>query len=215
MLKTFAATLLIAATAACAAHAATVHPSSYDMRNGASLDRFSFWDDSYSGQGNTKVDNSRLRGGLGDLTDGTIATENWSDVEGRSGPYVGWSSRVQAIAFNFDKAYRFDSATFHFDGNGGGGGAGAPLRIRINGDWQRVSGAGSDPFAFTFDLTGVSETDTLFVRILRPRNVEWTFLSEVTFDGDIAPIPLPASGLMLLAGMGGLAAWKRRAKKRD
>lgn len=214
MLKTFAVSLLIAATAAGAAHAATVHPTSYTMLNGDSLNRSHFWDDSYSGRGNTQADNSRLRGGLGDLTDGIIATQNWSDVEGITGPYVGWSNRVQTIAFTFDQAYDFNSATFHFDGSGGGSGAGAPQRIRINGERQRVLGGGADPFAFTFDLSGASATDTLLVRIVRPRDVDWTFLSEVTFDAEIAPVPLPASGLMLIAGMGGLALMRRRSKKR-
>lgn len=214
MLKTFAATLLIAATAAAAAHAATVHPTSYNMRNGDTLERTSFWDDSYSGRGNTQADNSRLRGGLGDLTDGIIATQNWSDVEGLSGPYVGWSNRVQTITFRFDQSYGFNSATFHFDGSGGGSGAGAPQAVRINGDVQRVTGAGVDPFAFTFDLSQLAATDTLRVRIVRPRDVAWTFLSEVTFDAEIAPVPLPASGLMLIAGLGGLTLMRRRAKKR-
>jgi hypothetical protein len=215
MFKTLAASLLISATVAVSAHAATVHPTSYVIQNGDSNGSVSFWDDSYTGRGDNTVDGARLRRGLGDLTDGIIATQNWDEVEGTGGPYVGWSSRANNLRFNFDQAYDFTSATFHFDGSGGGDGVGGPRRIRINGIWENVPAAGADPFAFTFDFMRMPATDTLFVRIVRGREFDWTLLSEVTFDANLAPVPLPASGLMLLAGLGGIAALRRRGKKRD
>ena len=213
MFKTLAASLLISATVAVAAQAATVHPTSYNMLNGDTNGDVSFWDDSYTGRGNTEADRSRLRRGLGDLTDGIIATQNWDEVEGDGGPYVGWSSRAKNITFLFDKDYAFTSATFHFDGSGGGDGAGGPTRIRVNGVWETIPTAGSDPFAYTFDFMRMADTDRISVRIVRGRDTDWTLLSEVTFKADIAVVPLPASGLLLLAGLGGMAVLPRRAKK--
>ena len=210
MIKSILAALALTAASATAAHSATLTPESYNMRNGDS-GTFSYWDDTYSGAGNTQEDSARLRRGLGDLTDGIIAADNWNAVEGSgAGPYVGWTDRRHRIVFNFDQIYKFTSATFHFDSNGGGGGVNAPRVIRINSERERVSAPGSDPFAFTFDLTGAEATDRLVVRIIRARNSQWTFLSEVTFEGDIPAVPLPASGVLLLLGLGGLYAFRGR-----
>lgn len=214
MLKIFATSFVIAATAACAVQAATVHPTSYYMNNGAS-GSFNYWDDSYTGSGNNRRDGAFLSGGLGDLTDGVIATQNWNRVEGPRGPvgpYVGWVNTNPSIVFRFDTAQKFNTVTFHFDSNGGGGGVGAPSSVTINGQTQRVVAPGRDPFAYTFDLVGTDAFDILSVTI--NRGASWVFLSEVTFDAQISPVPLPASGLMLMAGMGGMALMRRRSKKR-
>lgn len=200
-------------TFATAAQAATVDPVSYTMRNG-DTGTFSYWDDSYSGRGNTQRDNARLRRGLGDLTDGIVATGNWNSVEGpNGGPYVGWTNRTQRIVFNFGEVIDFTSATFHFDSNGGGGGVNAPRRVIINGQRERVIAPGTDPFAFTFDLSGLDATDRLDVRIRRARSSQWTFLSEVTFDAAMPAVPLPASGMMLLGAIAGIGALRLRKKK--
>ena len=204
---TLAALLAFTLSFATAAEAATVTPTSYNMRNGD----LGFWDDSYSGRGNPERDNSRLRRGLGDLTDGIIATENWNVVEGaEDGPYVGWTNRTQRIVFRFDAIHFFRSATFHFDSSGGGSGANAPRRVIINGQRERVIAPGADPFAFTFDLSEVDPTDRLVIRIRRARSSELTFLSEVTFDAYIPPVPIPASGMMLLGAIAGFGLIRRR-----
>ncbi len=39
---------------------------------------------------------------------------------------------------------------------------------------------------------------------------ERVFIDNIVLTGDLAAVPLPASGLMLLGAMGGLAAWRRR-----
>ena len=214
MRNTLATIFVVAFTFATATQAATVHPTSYNMRNG-DTGSFSYWDDSYSGRGNTEQDNARLRRGLGDLTDGVVATGNWNAVEGpEGGPYVGWTNRTQRIVFKFDEARDFNSATFYFDSNGGSGGVNAPRRVIINGQRERVIAPGADPFAFTFDLSDIDTTDKLVVRIRRARSSEWTFLSEVTFDADLTSVPLPASGLMLLGAMAGFGAIGMRKKKR-
>ncbi|ELS46311.1 hypothetical protein C789_3912 [Microcystis aeruginosa FACHB-905 = DIANCHI905] len=50
-----------------------------------------YWDKKYNGTGNTSVNYVPLCGGVGDLTDGIIPTQNWNDVEVADGTglYVG------------------------------------------------------------------------------------------------------------------------------
>lgn len=214
MKNLFAAACAIVLFSAAASNAATIQPSSYNMRNGDS-GTFHYWDDSYSGRGDNTLDSARLRRGLGDLTDGVIATENWSKVEGLAGgPYVGWRDRTQRIVFKFDRAYYFSSATFHFDSNGGGGGVNAPRKVIVNGQKESVVAPGADPFAFTFDMEDFEATDRLVVRIRRARTSSWTFLSEVTFDGDVPAVPLPASGLLLLCAVSGMGVFSRKKNRK-
>ena len=55
-----------------------IFATSYEMPNGggdASGGTYNYWDGSYSGSGSTTTDAAALSGGLGDLTDGIIATE--------------------------------------------------------------------------------------------------------------------------------------------
>ncbi|MGP6085573.1 VPLPA-CTERM sorting domain-containing protein [Antarctobacter jejuensis] len=201
---------------AMAANAATVTPVSYDMPNGNS-GSYNYWDDTYTGTGNRTVDGAALSGGTGQLTDGVIATANWYSVEsprGPNGPYVGWSTALPqttnpVITFRFDKAYDFNSITFHFDDANGGGGVSAPRAVDVNGLGFGVADpAGSAPFAFTGSLAALGATDELTVQIFH--RTSWLFLSEVTFDAEVSAVPLPASGLLLLGAFGGLAAWRRK-----
>lgn len=196
-----------------AASAATVSPSSYDMRNGNS-GTFNYWDDSYSGAGDNTVNGEALYGGLGDLTDGVVATQNWHHVEGPrgpNGPYVGWVHVDPTIIFRFDSSQSFNSMTFHFDDANGYGGVSQPDAVSINGITKTIpSNAGSAPFSFTFDLDGVS-TDTLTTTIFRTS--AWVFLSEVTFDADVSEVPVPASLPLLAVGLGGLGFMARRKRK--
>jgi hypothetical protein len=197
---------------AVSAQAATVKPSSYDMRNGDS-GTFSYWDDSYTGQGNTGRDGARLRGGVGDLVDGIVATENWRSVEGpNGGPFVGWNRGTHHIDFWFEQSHVFSSIVFHFDSYGGGGGVKAPRRVTINGDRQDVLAPGADPFAFVFDATDLAATNLLSVKVQRGRFSDWIFLSEVTFNTDVPEVPLPASSLMLFGALAGLG-WLVRKKR--
>ncbi len=203
---------VIATLAAGAASAASVAPASYDMQNGNS-GSFNYWDDKYNGSGNNTADGSTLSGGLGDLTDGVIASKNWNLVEGPrgpNGPYVGWRGIDPVVNFNFASSLLFNSMTFHFDDSNGYGGVSQPGRVMVNGLQQVVSeNAGSAPFSFTFDLSGVT-TNTLSTTIFR--NGGWVFLSEVTFDAAPSPVPVPASLPLLAAGLGGLGfmAWRKR-----
>lgn len=73
-----------------AAQAGQIAPVSYDMLNGET-GSFTYYDETYNGSGNPQGTLSALSGGLGDLTDGVIASQNWNVAEqAANGPYVGW-----------------------------------------------------------------------------------------------------------------------------
>lgn len=196
----------ILALGAAAAQAAPVSPVSYDMLNGGS-GSFSYRDDTYNGSGNVNLNYTSLTGGTGDLTDGVIASGNWN-VTGQTALYVGWFNFNPTITFNFAQSYDFTSATFHFDDSEGAGGVSQPGSVTINGTNVAVpTNPGRAPFSFTFDLTGTS-TDTLTAQIFR--NNQWMMLSEVTFEANVPAVPVPAAGGLLLMGVAGFAALRRR-----
>ena len=65
-------------------YALPVNPVSYDMPNGGSDSGFYYWDRKYLSPDNM-TDYGNLTGGLGDLTDGTVASENFYLVENVAG----------------------------------------------------------------------------------------------------------------------------------
>ena len=193
------------------AAAATVSPVSYDMPNG-STGSFAYFDSSYSGSGNVNVPGAALSGGLGELTDGVIATQNWNVTPA---PYVGWQSDP-VITFHVDQVYAFSAITLHFDDSNGMGGVFQPASVSVNGVGYAVpENPGAAPFGFTADLAGM-QADSLTVQIFRTPGSAWVFLSEVSFEGavpasaPVSPIPLPAGGLLLVGALGALGLVRRR-----
>ena len=95
MKKLLGSCLLLAAIASVecgskSCQAEMLHPTSYDLPNGQlGGDVPNFFDDTYTGTGNKHAVLAPLTGGLGDLTDGVIATTNWN---GQYLRYVGWAS---------------------------------------------------------------------------------------------------------------------------
>ena len=190
---------LIGALGLTPAIAQTIFPTSYDMLNGNNENNF-YLDRSYDGSGDPTQPNSFLSGGLGDLADGIIATQNWFDVEPAppaNGPYVGWDANQPpftnpTITFNFGCTASIEEVTFYVDDSDGAGGVNPPGSVNISMGGTSLSfgvtdPAGPQPFAATFSglgLTGTSLSLTL------NRQSQWVFLSEVTFEGSCQPVPV-------------------------
>jgi hypothetical protein len=188
------------------------------MPNGngvASGGSFNYWDRSYNGSGSVTTDNAPLSGGLGDLTDGVIATQNWNLVENvaGTGPYVGWRNLDPTITFQFASTASFDSVVIDFDDSDGNGGVAAPLGVVINGTNFAISDpAGSAPFAATFQLGGLN-TSQIVIQI--KRRAQWVFASEVRFFGPTTTV-VPEPGTIASACLGAvvlLTAHRHRRRR--
>ncbi len=136
--------------------ATSVMPAYYDMLNGQS-GTYTYYDDSYDGDGDTGAPLAPLSNGLGDLTDGVIATEHWSTT---SGPYVGWNTVDPTITFHFAESVGIYAVTLHLDDGGGSGGVGVPVDVTVSmgGDTLIFPGydpPGNEPFAFTCSGLGM------------------------------------------------------------
>jgi hypothetical protein len=127
-----------------------VLPVSYSMPN-VETGRFTYYDDGYAGPAATGDPTSALSplaGGLGDLTDGTIATANWNVTPAL---YVGWSSITPTITFFFDQVYDFTALTLYADDSNQLGGVSTPGRAIVNGtSYQVADGASGDPIVSMF-----------------------------------------------------------------
>ncbi|MES2159664.1 MAG: FxDxF family PEP-CTERM protein [Pseudomonadota bacterium] len=201
---------LCAALAACCAStlaaAATPVANSYDMLNG-NTGSYHYWDDTYTGAGCVTCDNASLSGGLGQLTDGIVASDNWFVTEAPGhGPYVGWTIDP-TIKFHFNASTNVDTVKIHFDDADGAGGVSAPSAVIINGNTYTVADpAGSAPFWFTANGVGFTGND---LNVTFVRQNAWVFASEVQFAN---AVPEPETYAMMLAGMAlvGVAARRRR-----
>jgi hypothetical protein len=186
---------LFLACACVAAQAATIMPVSYSMRNGYS-GTYNYWDDSYNGSGNKTVNGALLTGGLGDLTDGTAASDNWFVAEAPAGPgpWVGWSINP-IITFSFNGVQDFSAVRIHFDDADGRGGVSAPAGVTINGTRFVVANpVGSAPFWAEFMIGGLSGSA---LNITLERRTNWVFASEFEFHDTTTVIPEPSTFAML------------------
>lgn len=217
ILSRHAAALVLATATALPALAQTVvAPTSYDMPNGygqANMGSFNYWDKAYTGSGNTSLDFAPLSGGLGDLTDGVVATGRWDTVENLegTGPYVGWAAIDPVITFHFAQAHSFSRVTVWHDDANGYGNVATPMAftVTVGGQSQRfeiTDPPGDTPFASTLVLGPGFTGSSLQLQVHRFDTA--TMLSEV----QISAVPEPASAALLAAGAGLLLALRRRSR---
>lgn len=190
-------------------HAIQVVPIAYSMPNG-STGNYQYWDDSYTGSGCLTCNGAALSGGVGDLTNGVVATGSWDVVEAPAGPgpYVGWNLTNPTINFDFGAAVIINSVSFHFDNNNG---VFAPNSVVIAGQSYTIAPpTSSGPFWFT--VSGLN-LNTSTVPITLVRNGNWLFASEIRFD-NVSAVPEASTSLMMALGglmMGGVALRRRRS----
>jgi len=202
------------------AAASGIPVASYDMNNGggqASGGSFNYWDRFYNGTGATTTDGAPLSGGVGDLTDGIVPTNFWFTVENLAGtgPYVGWYSAMPrqsnpVVQFNFSLEWTVEQIRVHVD-NSLSGGVVQPLAYLVNGNAWAFTPLSQGTFGW-ITLTGAPVTgSSVSLTFLNQTDPHWIFVSEVELIGTHGdPIPEPASGALLLLGLGMLGGAARR-----
>ena len=187
-----------------------VTPLSYSMVNG-NTGSYEYWDETYNGAGCNTCSNAALSGGLGELNDGIVATQNWYVTEAPTGNggYVGWTIDP-TITFNFAPGTAIGSISIAFDDSDGAGGVSAPSSFIVNGvNYAVTEPAGSAPSFFTLSNLGfVGSTFT----VTAIRKNQWLMLSEVSFAAPGA-VPEPATWAMMMLGFG-TAGYSLRSRRR-
>lgn len=174
------------------ARSAPALPTSYDMMNGGEA-TFTYFDDSYTGAGDNSVPYASLSGGLGDLTNGIVATQHWDDTPGI---YVGWQNRDVDITFQFLTSLVFDSFRVSFDDENGFSGVVPPTSVTVNGMVFSINDpAAGEPFTEIFDISGL-HTDSLVMHF--QTGGEWLMISEIQFEA----VPEPSCFAIVLVGIG-------------
>ena len=159
-----------------------VRPTAYDMLNGQT-GLYTYYDDTYDGDGNPQQALSPLSGGLGDLTDGVIATQNWGTDHAL---YVGWKTVDPTITFHFNGTVQIDRVILYVDDSNGSGTVYVPQDVRIvmggvTRDFDVTDPPGSEPCALEFGELGM-EGDTMQVTIYdHNASSNYMMLSEVEF----------------------------------
>jgi hypothetical protein len=230
-------TLFLLTVLSTSASAGQIYATSYDLYNGGigGYGNAYFYDDKYTGSGSKTTPYAWLSGGLGDLTDGIVATLNWSDGTignlSQNVPYVGWNNgdspyatfthNPPSVTFHFapntnidevklysNNGYRPDPVDFLMTG----GAVTQPLTRTVGGD---NTGPANKMYDFTaLGLIGDTLTMTFHYHPA-PYAADWILISEVEFFApDVIPpnpsVPEPATMLLLGSGLIGLAGYGRK-----
>ncbi|MGO9175465.1 MAG: hypothetical protein ACLQED_04905 [Desulfobaccales bacterium] len=193
------------------AQAAQLYATSYDTVNGA-ISTYDYCDFTYLPDplNIANVSGSSLSGGLGKLTDGFVATGNWSDY-GNLTPYVGWLNMNPEINFHFAGSVSVNQVAIHVDSYTQYVlyPASVAIQMGTTTDTFTISSDSlSGPNWFYFPTPGLSG-NTLELT-LGENNGEWIMLDEVRFFG--SPVPLPPGLLLMGTGLVGLVGWRRLRK---
>lgn len=208
--------LILALGMATPVMAAPLAVTRYDMVNGGGASTggsLNYWDRNYTGSGCTTCDYAPLSGGVGDLTDGVVATNIWYPVENLAGtgPYVGWWDYHAAgpiVTFFFAGSPVVDSIAIHLD-NSHFGGVYAPVAIKIDGQSYAFT-APTFGTAGWVNFTGLALTGGQHsLQFIQAPNT-YTFVSEVSFTG--SAVPEPQQWALLCLGFAGLGGMMRRQR---
>lgn len=218
-MKKFLVAAVAALSIASSAQAVPVFATSYGMPNGdgqTSGGTFNYWDKEYTGAGSTITDGAALSGGLGNLTDGVIATDFWFNVENNAGtgPFVGWratNTLNPIVTFTFAGSPAVDQVIVHIDDSGAGG-VFAPAAIWIDGVNTTYTPPATGSL-LAVDLSGLTLTGNQHtIQFFQTSGTSWIFVSEIQFFANGVTVPEPASWALVLTGLGlfGVAAGRRR-----
>jgi len=220
-------TLFTACMAASTAQAGLMNPISYSAPNGGT-GYFNYFDDGYTGSGNSSVAYEYLYGGLGQLTDGQTSNLIWFQEPGQ---WVGWLQTpannggdpcVQGtqgchpalgvapqIHFYFANYIEFEMVRLHMDDADGFGAVQAPRSVRFSDGFSSFEflipdPGNAGPMFYEFDLTGLGLRNKVLTVELDYRD-RWIFVDEAEIYGTLAPIPEPATVAFIGAGLACLA----------
>lgn len=204
--------LLVIAAASASASAATLSPVSYSMINGRTGFQ-NYLDETYGGPGatgNPLVASSFLSGGLGQLTDGVIGTNDI--LANGSFDWVGWLEVTPVITFDFGSVVTIETLDVHaasISANFGDVDLPGTVVWEFSNDGvtfgtsltRTTSSAESNDPSSQW-LSSTTSQNARYVRATLTDGVQpWIFVSEFAFTG----VPTPgAAGLAMLAVAAGL-----------